>query len=72
LLQSCDLHTILRYEELAARGKMSLDLFWLKDDSLADLDNLPEPGLLADEIIENMEAGLASFRTVAAALSKKA
>ena len=56
------------YEELAARDKTSLDLFWLKDDSLADLDNLPEPVDLADEIIDNIEAGLLSFRTVAAAL----
>ena len=56
------------YDELAARDKTSLDLFWLKDDSLADLDNLPEPADLAEEIIENIEAGLASFRTVAAAL----
>ena len=54
------------YEELAARDKTSLDLFWLKDDTLT---NLPEPEVLADEIIENMEAGLASFRAVAASLS---
>lgn len=56
------------YEELIARDKTSLDLFWLKDDSLADLDNLPEPEILAEEIIDNMEAGLASFRAVAATL----
>jgi type I restriction enzyme M protein len=56
------------YEELAARDKTSLDLFWLKDESLADLDNLPEPIDLADEIVENLMAGLASFRTVAASL----
>lgn len=58
------------YAELAARDKTSLDLFWLKDDSLADLDNLPEPADLAEEIIENIEAGLASFRTVAATLGR--
>lgn len=58
------------HAELVARDKTSLDLFWLKDDSLADLDNLPEPDLLAEEIIENIEAGLANFRTVAAALTK--
>lgn len=58
------------YDELVARDKTSLDLFWLKDDSLADLDNLPEPEIIADEIIENIEAGLASFRAVAASLSK--
>lgn len=37
---------------------------WLKDKSLTDLDNLPEPDELAEEIIENLEAGLASLRTV--------
>jgi type I restriction enzyme M protein len=56
------------YDELIARDKTSLDLFWLKDDSLADLDNLPEPMDLAEEIIDNIEAGLFSFRAVAAAL----
>jgi type I restriction enzyme M protein len=56
------------YAELAARDKTSLDLFWLKDDSLTDLDNLPEPADLAEEIIENIEAGLNNFRTVAASL----
>jgi len=58
------------HAELAARDKTSLDLFWLKDDSLADLDNLPEPADLAADIIENIEAGLANFRAVAAALQK--
>jgi type I restriction enzyme M protein len=32
---------------------------------LADLDNLPEPDELALEIIENLEAGLNSFREIA-------
>jgi type I restriction enzyme M protein len=58
------------HAELVARDKSSLDLFWLKDDSLADLDNLAEPAILADEIIENIEAGLANFRAVAATLGK--
>lgn len=39
-------------------------IFWLKDKSLTDLDNLPEPDELAEEIIENLEAGLSSFRKV--------
>jgi len=56
------------YEELIARDKTSLDIFWLKDKSLADLDNLPEPEILAEEIIENIEAGLSSFRSVVASL----
>jgi type I restriction enzyme M protein len=56
------------YEQIVARDKTSLDIFWLKDKSLADLDNLPEPDVLAGEIIENLEAGLSSFREIAAAL----
>jgi type I restriction enzyme M protein len=56
------------HAELAARDKTSLDLFWLKDESLTDLDNLPEPAVLAEEIIENIEAGLESFRTVVSSL----
>ena len=59
------------YSELIARDKTSLDLFWLKDKSLADLDNLPEPEVLAEEIIDNIEAGLNSFRTVAGSLNNK-
>jgi len=56
------------YEQIIARDKTSLDIFWLKDKSLADLDNLPEPDELALEIINNLEAGLNSFREIAAAL----
>ena len=56
------------YEELTARDKTSLDVFWLKDKSLVDLDNLPEPAELAEQIIENLEAGLSSFRQAVAGL----
>jgi len=55
-------------DQILARDKTSLDIFWLKDKTLADLDNLPEPDDLAEEIIENIEAGLASFREVLAGL----
>ncbi len=58
------------YDELIARDKTSLDVFWLKDKSLTDLKNLPEPDELAEEIIENLEAGLNSFREVLAGLDK--
>ncbi|WP_434608300.1 N-6 DNA methylase [Pseudomonas sp. R1-7] len=51
-------------EQIFARDKTSLDIFWLKDKSLFDLENLPEPDDLADEIIENIEAGLGSFREI--------
>jgi type I restriction enzyme M protein len=58
------------YEEILARDKTSLDITWLKDKSLADLDNLPDPDELAVEIIENLEAGLESFRRVLRSLEK--
>lgn len=56
------------YEQIVARDKTSLDLFWLKDKNLADLDNLPEPEVLAEEIVQNIEAALNSFREVASGL----
>lgn len=56
------------YDEIVARDKTSLDLFWLKDKSLSDLDSLPEPEALAEEITENLEAALVSFREIAAGL----
>jgi type I restriction enzyme M protein len=52
------------YEEIVARDKTSLDITWLKDKSLADLDNLPDPDVLAEEIAENLESALGSFQEV--------
>jgi len=53
------------YEDLIARDKASLDIFWLKDDSLEDSDNLPEPGVLAAEIVADLQAALEQFREIA-------
>jgi type I restriction enzyme M protein len=58
------------YEELMARDKASLDIFWLKDDSLDNLDDLPPPDVLQQEIIEHFEAALTSFRDVAVGLRR--
>ena len=52
------------------RDKTSLDIFWIKDKSLADLDNLPSPDVLADDIIENLQSALDSFRELKAQLTK--
>ena len=52
------------YDEIVARDKTSLDITWLKDKSLADLDNLPDPDVLAEEIAENLESAVGSFREV--------
>lgn len=52
------------YNEIIERDKTNLDIFWLKDDNLIDLDNLPDPEVLIDDIIENIESALANFRTI--------
>ena len=49
-------------DEIIKRDKTSLDIFWIKDRSLADLDNLPDPDVLAEDIIENLQSALESFR----------
>ena len=59
-------------EELVARDKASLDIFWLKDDSLADSDNLPAPEVIAQEIVDDLEAALEQFRLIAADLGETA
>ncbi len=55
---------LVEYEDIIARDKTSLDIFWIRDESLADLDNLPDPDVLAEEIIENLEAGVESFKQI--------
>ena len=52
------------YNKLVARDKLNMDIFWLKDDSLEDIDSLPEPDVIAVEIVENLEAALEQFRSV--------
>jgi type I restriction enzyme M protein len=56
------------YDELVKRDKASLDIFWLKDDSLEDAANLPAPDLIAAEIIEDLQAALDEFALIAADL----
>ena len=55
-------------DEIMERDKTSLDIFWLKDKNLINLDNLPEPDDLAEEIIQNLEASLSNFREVLSGL----
>ena len=49
-------------QEILDRDKASLDIFWIKDKSLADLENLPEPDVLAADIIENLQSALEGFQ----------
>jgi type I restriction enzyme M protein len=56
------------YEEIVKRDKTSLDIFWLRDDSLGDTDDLPDPAILAAEIVEDLQAALDQFAQIAADL----
>ena len=58
------------YEDLLKRDKLSLDLFWIKDESLTDTDSLPAPGVIAAEIADDLEAALEQFTRIAARLGE--
>jgi type I restriction enzyme M protein len=59
------------YDEIVSRDKTSLDITWLKDKSLADLDNLPDPDVLAADIIENLESAVESFKEIMVTINGK-
>jgi len=59
------------YDELISRDKASLDIFWLKDESLEDSANLPNPDIIAQEIVDDLEAALEQFRLIANDLGEK-
>ena len=52
------------YADLIARDKTNLDIFWLKDKTLEDSENLPAPDVLAAEIVEQLQAALDEFKEV--------
>lgn len=60
------------YDEILKRDKLSLDLFWIKDQSLTDTDSLPAPDILAAEIADELEAAFDLFTKIAAKLPKAA
>ena len=58
------------YDELLTRDKLNLDIFWLRDESLEDSANLPDPDVLAIEIAEELEAALEQFAAIAEDLKR--
>ncbi|PIX84997.1 MAG: DNA methyltransferase, partial [Nitrospirae bacterium CG_4_10_14_3_um_filter_53_41] len=58
------------YEELMNRDKAGLDIFWVKDESLEDSANLPDPDILAQEIVDDLAAALEQFREIATDLGQ--
>ena len=59
------------YDQLIGRDKASLDILWLRDDAMADSDNLPPPEVIAQEIVDDLEAALEQFRLIAEDLNLK-
>jgi len=59
------------YDDLIARDKASLDIFWLKDESLEASDNLPDPDIIAAEIADDLESALEQFRLISNDLGSK-
>ena len=59
-----------KVDDIFARDKTSLDIFWIKDKSLADLDNLPDPDVLASDIIDNLQSAIDSFNELIGTLNK--
>jgi type I restriction enzyme M protein len=47
------------------RDKVSLDIFWLRDESFEESDNLRDPDILAQEIVDDLEAAFEQFREIA-------
>jgi type I restriction enzyme M protein len=58
------------YDELIARDKVSLDITWLRDESLEEASNLPDPDVIALEIVEDLRAALEEFELIAADLQE--
>ena len=59
-------------DELLCRDKVSLDLFWLRDESLEDGDNLPAPHVIAQEIADDLESALDQMRGILGDLEARA
>jgi len=53
------------YDELVKRDKANLDIFWLKDKSLEDSEDLPAPDVLAQEIADDLQTALEQFQAIA-------
>jgi len=59
------------YDDLIQRDKASLDIFWLKDESLEDTENLPDPQVIARDIAENLQSALEQFTSIYEELERK-
>lgn len=61
---------VFDYDELVKRDKVNLDIFWLRDKSLEDSEDLPEPDVLAQEIADDLQTALDQFTAIAGELGE--
>ncbi len=66
-----DRFKMFTFNDLIQRDKVSLDIFWLKDESLEDSENLPAPDILARDIAENLQSALEQFSSIYEELNNK-
>ena len=59
------------FDEIAARDKCSLDLFWLRDESLEDSASLPDPHILAQEIADDLRSALGQIEDILGDLEER-
>lgn len=59
------------YDEIVTRDKVSLDLFWLRDESLEDSANLPDPNILAQEIADDLRSALSQIEDILGDLEQR-
>ncbi len=59
------------YSEILKRDKTNLDIFWIKDKSLEDIDNLPEPDVIANELVDDFQNALEQLQEIAVDLNNK-
>src|SRR3989339_1588540 len=59
------------YEDILKRDKTNLDIFWIKDESLDDLDKLPSPDIIANELVEDLQSALEQLKEISEDLGEK-
>ena len=56
------------YDDIIKRDKVNLDITWLRDEGVEDAASLPEPEVLAEEIVEDLQTALDQFAAISADL----
>ena len=61
---------VFTYDEIMQRDRVSLDIFWLQDETIEDPAKLPAPELIARDITEDLESALDLFSSISQDLVK--